>query len=184
MLLIGICTFFISSISFLPCELSVVVFQSSFNHLIDRMTERSNIVGDINVNVPTGITQNTNGPPIGKLIIDIYQIQILSFITKLSVRTKQTYAELFQEFCTSSTVHGTYFWAAPGSKATKVIWGFIVFCGIGSAAIIINNSFKDWEKHPIMTNVCQAPVEEINMPSLTICPMNDNRYVIEPRIRN
>ena len=92
------------------------------------------------------------------------------------VETSAPYAELFEKFCTSSTIHGTYFWFASGSSATKAIWGFIVLFGIVFSAIVINNSFEEWKKHPIMTNVRQAPVEEVDMPSLTICSMDDNRY--------
>ena len=100
------------------------------------------------------------------------------YIIKLDlveISTPSSYAELFEKFCTSSTIHGTYFWFASGSSTTKVIWGFIVLFGISFSAIVINNSFEEWKKHPIMTNVRQAPVEEVNMPSLTICSMDDNR---------
>ena len=86
-----------------------------------------------------------------------------------------SYAELFEKFCSSSTIHGTYFWYASGSGTSRVIWGFIVLFGIFLSAVLINNSFEEWKKHPIMTNVRQAPVEEINMPSLTICSLDDNR---------
>ena len=94
-------------------------------------------------------------------------------MTKLSVKNKESYSGLFEEFCNSSTIHGTYYWAS-NSNITKIIWGLIVFSGIGLAVFIIDSSFKDWEKHPIMTKVCQASVEQIKMPSITICPMEDN----------
>ena len=92
---------------------------------------------------------------------------------KLSVKNKKSFSELFEEFCDSSSIHGLHYWAS-NSIITKIIWGFIVFSGIGLAVFIIDNSFKDWATHPIMTQVSQASVEEINMPSLTICPMKDN----------
>lgn len=84
-------------------------------------------------------------------------------------------AELFQKFCSSSTIHGTYFWTESKSRLAKLAWGLIVFLGIISATFIINSSFKGWKDNPVITSVAQKSIEEISFPAITICPMDDTR---------
>ena len=52
------------------------------------------------------------------------------------------FAELFAKFCTSSTIHGTYFWITPHSIVSRMIWVLIVILGGFSATWIINESFR------------------------------------------
>ena len=49
--------------------------------------------------------------------------------------------------------------------------------GIVSAVTIINNSFEAWKDAPVITSVIQIPIESVPFPSVTICPMERNRYI-------
>ncbi len=37
--------------------------------------------------------------------------------------------ELFRQFCRSSTLHGTYFWAEARTAVGKLLWVFVVVMG-------------------------------------------------------
>ena len=86
--------------------------------------------------------------------------------------------DLFAKFCSSSTIHGTYFWNAARSPMARIAWGAIVLLGIISATWIINSSFKAWQEHPVITSVMQKSIEEIYFPAITICPLDDTRYTL------
>ena len=86
------------------------------------------------------------------------------------------FKELFDRFCWSSSIHGTYFWIGSNTTKAKVSWFIIVIMGIIMAIWIINNSFKAWREHPVVTSVMQKSIEEIHFPAITICPMDDTRY--------
>ena len=83
--------------------------------------------------------------------------------------------DLFKKFCNSSTIHGTYFWVESRSAMSKVMWGIIVFLGIASATLIIRSSFNSWDEHPVVTSVWQIPIEEVEFPAITICPLDDTK---------
>ena len=95
--------------------------------------------------------------------------------TAAATAEEERMAELFQKFCSSSTIHGTYFWTESKSRLAKLAWGLIVFLGIISATFIINSSFKGWKDNPVITSVAQKSIEEISFPAITICPMDDTR---------
>ena len=85
------------------------------------------------------------------------------------------FQELFAKFCSSSTIHGTYFCIASGSALSRCVWGLIVCLGIVSAGWIIHSSFDAWQKHPVITSVRQVSIEEIHFPAVTVCPLDDAR---------
>lgn len=84
------------------------------------------------------------------------------------------FQDLFKDFCSSSTIHGTYFWGSAKSQLSRLIWGFIVGFGIVSATLIIRSSFQAWKDNPVITAVMQIPIEKVNFPAITICPMDDS----------
>ena len=88
---------------------------------------------------------------------------------------KTPFEEVLAKFCTSSTIHGTYFWVAGGSFMSRMLWVLIVLMGIISATWIIRNSFHSWKEHPVITSVMQKSIEEIHFPAITICPQDDTR---------
>lgn len=84
------------------------------------------------------------------------------------------YRQLFQRFCDSSTIHGTYFWGQENkATAAKLVWIVIVFAGVSTSAIIINNSFSAWKLNPVITSVAQNAIEQVPFPSVTICPLGN-----------
>lgn len=85
---------------------------------------------------------------------------------------------LFRKFCSSSTIHGTYFWSESRSPVAKTLWGLIVLFGIVSATFIINSSFEGWKDNPVITSVMQKSIEEIPFPAITICPLDDTRFYL------
>eukprot|EP00094_Tigriopus_californicus_P011134 TCALIF_10745-PA protein Name:"Similar to ppk28 Pickpocket protein 28 (Drosophila melanogaster)" AED:0.17 eAED:0.17 QI:0/0/0/0.66/1/1/3/0/792 len=92
--------------------------------------------------------------------------------------------DLFHKFCSSSTIHGTYFWTESKSRLAKIAWGIIVLMGVLFAIFIINSSFKGWKDNPVVTSVMQKSIEEIPFPAITICPMDDTRFGYVERMAN
>ena len=97
------------------------------------------------------------------------------FEEELVTNAKNPFEEVFAKFCTSSTIHGTYFWITPSSPASRIVWFFIVILGVISAAWVIKESFTAWNEHPVVTSVMQKSIEEIHFPAITICPQDDTR---------
>ena len=87
---------------------------------------------------------------------------------------------MFEKFCASSTIHGTYFWSESRSPLAKAVWMAIVAIGIASATYIIRSSFKGWEDNPVITSVMQKSIEEIPFLAITICPLGNTRYLLTP----
>lgn len=81
----------------------------------------------------------------------------------------------WKEFCSSSTIHGTYFWSESHSLVVKLVWMIVVMAGIASAIFTINSSFEGWKKNPVITSVFQRPIESVPFLAITICPMDDTR---------
>ncbi len=85
--------------------------------------------------------------------------------------------DLFHKFCSSSTIHGTYFLTeTTTSRIARLGWAVVVFLGIIAATFIINRSFEGWKKNPIITSVAQKPIESIYFLAITICPLDDTRW--------
>ncbi len=82
---------------------------------------------------------------------------------------------LFHKFCSSSTIHGTYFWTATRSLIGKVFWMAMVFGGITMAAFLIKSSFAGWQDNPVITSVAQISIEEVPFPAITICPTDNTK---------
>ena len=85
--------------------------------------------------------------------------------------------ELFQKFCSTSSIHGTYFWYESRSISSKVIWALIVLVGMTLAALFIYKHNLSWQAHPVVTSVKQIPIGEVHFPAITICPRDHTRYV-------
>ena len=105
--------------------------------------------------------------------LDIVHCIFLTFFTEKAACNP--FQELFAKFCSSSTIHGTYFCIASGSALSRCVWGLIVCLGIVSAGWIIHSSFDAWQKHPVITSVRQVSIEEIHFPAVTVCPLDDAR---------
>ena len=88
-----------------------------------------------------------------------------------------TDSKLWHGFCNTSSIHGVNFISLHNSMLNKALWTLVVIGGIALAAVVINQSFEQWEKHPIITSVAQISIEQIESPSVTVCSLDDSRYV-------
>ena len=94
----------------------------------------------------------------------------------MSEMAQSSMKELFTKFCTSSTIHGTYFLGeSTTGKIARVVWLIVVIMGAVGSVIIINRTFEGWKKNPIITSVAQMPIESISFLAITICPLDDTR---------
>jgi len=83
-------------------------------------------------------------------------------------------SRLFRKFCSSSTIHGTYYWMETDSWAGRAFWLLVVFVGVVMAGFIIRSSFAGWKDNPVITSVAQKSIEAIPFPAITVCPTDDN----------
>ena len=89
---------------------------------------------------------------------------------------EQSLPEMLKTFSTTSTLHGISFVGTSASVLTKLLWLAIVILGLVLSIIGIDQCFKGWEANPVITAVWQVPIESTPFPSITICPIGDERY--------
>ena len=104
------------------------------------------------------------------MISNVSNYHIFVFIDK-----DISFKELLKSFSTTSTLHGISFVGTSGSVLTKLIWLAIVITGLVLSIIGIDQCFKGWEQNPVITAVWQVPIESTPFPSVTICPIGDER---------
>ena len=103
----------------------------------------------------------------------------------MSEEAQENIKELFSKFCNSSTIHGTYFLGeSTTGKVARFAWLIVVILGAVGSVIIINNTYEGWKANPIITSVAQLPIESISFLSITVCPLDDTRYVIKTQALN
>ncbi|XP_049542464.1 pickpocket protein 28-like [Anopheles darlingi] len=82
-------------------------------------------------------------------------------------------AEVFQEYCTSSSIHGVQYFDANGRTSCERFWWLVVFLlSMGGCCMLIYKTFCKWEESPIIVTFSEktTPVWEIPFPAITICP--------------
>jgi hypothetical protein len=84
----------------------------------------------------------------------------------------EEYAELWDKLRNSITIHGVYFIGESRTIIGKILWAIIVSFGIFGASVIMYDSYKFWGDHPVKTTITQIPIETVNFPSITICPLD------------
>ena len=77
--------------------------------------------------------------------------------------------EVLKQFLESSTIHGLHYISSTRS-ILKLTWILIIVAGFSVAAIIIYESFDNWNKNPITTTIETLPITEITLPKVTVCP--------------
>ena len=77
--------------------------------------------------------------------------------------------EYVKQFLDTSTIHGMS-WISRSRKYAKLFWISIVFGGFTGSLFLIQESFSNWNNHPITTTVETLPINEINFPNVTVCP--------------
>ena len=56
------------------------------------------------------------------------------------------------------------------NKLGKFAWCLVVFCCFSVAALLINDSYIDWQESPIATSITVLPLDGLDFPKVTVCP--------------
>ena len=83
--------------------------------------------------------------------------------------------DLWKTYSSTSTLHGMSFLGTSKSVSAKVLWLLIIVAGLILSSLGIHECLKGWEANPVITAVWQVPIESTPFPSITICPMGDER---------
>ena len=68
------------------------------------------------------------------------------------------------------SIHGIKYIGSASSKLESLAWFFIVIFQFGMAALLIYQVTDTWAKNPEVTVTDLVPAEEIDFPSVTLCP--------------
>ena len=80
--------------------------------------------------------------------------------------------ELIKEFLQSSTIHGLVY-IATTNHLTRLFWLATVLVGFTVAAVMIQQSFANWEANPVATTLESQPLSQLSFPKVTVCPPSD-----------
>ena len=80
--------------------------------------------------------------------------------------------ELIKEFLQSSTIHGLVY-IATTNHLTRLFWLTTVLVGFTVAAVMIQQSFANWEENPVATTLESHPLSQLSFPKVTVCPPSD-----------
>ena len=80
--------------------------------------------------------------------------------------------ELIKEFLQSSTIHGLVY-IATKNHLTRLFWLTTVLVGFTLAAVMIQQSFANWEANPVATTLESHPLSQLSFPKVTVCPPID-----------
>jgi len=61
------------------------------------------------------------------------------------------------------------------SISAKLLWFLIIVAGLILSSFGIHECLKGWEANPVITAVWQVPIESTPFPSITICPIGEER---------
>ena len=75
-----------------------------------------------------------------------------------------------REFLESSTIHGLVHISTAKSRSSRVAWLGIVVACFAMAIMMITNSYMEWQKSPVSTTITTHLIEELDFPSVTVCP--------------
>ena len=67
---------------------------------------------------------------------------------------------------------------SPQTKSAKILWLVVVCVGFIGAAILIGKSYQDWQENPIATSITTHPIDDLDFPSVTICPPRDSNTAL------
>ena len=80
--------------------------------------------------------------------------------------------ELIKEFLQSSTIHGLAY-IATTNHLKRLFWMTTVLVGFSVAAVMILQSFANWEANPVATTLESQPLSKLSFPKVTVCPPGD-----------
>ena len=82
---------------------------------------------------------------------------------------------ILDAFCLSTTLHGISYWHNATSTLAKCLWAFVTFCGVAFSAHFIYDANQGWQNDPTVTFVKTIPIQKIQFPAITVCPMDQTR---------
>ena len=69
-------------------------------------------------------------------------------------------------------------WFSLQTKSAKALWAVIVCLGFIGAGYLITKSYKDWQDNPIATSITTPPIDNLDFPTVTVCPPKDSNTAI------
>ena len=85
---------------------------------------------------------------------------------------------ILREFLENSTIHGLVHISTAKSHGAKAIWLAIVIACFTYAIHTINNSYGDLEKSPVSTTITTHLIDELEFPTVTVCPPRGSNTAI------
>ena len=86
-----------------------------------------------------------------------------------------SFKDVFRTFTANSTLHGISFLGTSRSLEARMLWLLIIISVLALSIIGIDQCVKGWESNPVITAVWQVPIESAPFPSITICPLEEER---------
>uniref|UniRef100_A0A182ML87 Pickpocket n=1 Tax=Anopheles culicifacies TaxID=139723 RepID=A0A182ML87_9DIPT len=97
-----------------------------------------------------------------------YQMQTFRKRLRRSVR-----AEVFQEYCANSSIHGVRYFDRDERPSCERFWWIVAFLlSMAGCGIMIYKTYVKWNQVPIIVTFSEktTPVWEMQFPAITICP--------------
>ncbi|XP_035895845.1 pickpocket protein 28-like isoform X1 [Anopheles stephensi] len=82
-------------------------------------------------------------------------------------------AEVFQEYCANSSVHGVRYFDRDGRTSCERFWWAVAFLlSMAGCGIMIYKTYVKWNQAPIIVTFSEktTPVWDMQFPAITICP--------------
>ena len=78
--------------------------------------------------------------------------------------------KLIQQFLENCTNHRLVHISTAKSRLARAAWLAIMVTCFATAIIMITSSYKEWQESPVSTTITTHPIEELDFPSVTVCP--------------
>ena len=60
---------------------------------------------------------------------------------------------------------------------TRFVWTVVVLFAVLLSGFFIYKHNIAWDENPVVTSVQQISIEQIEFPSITVCPLDQTRYM-------
>lgn len=79
---------------------------------------------------------------------------------------------LFEEFCSSTTIHGMHYIGASKTLLGRIGWMIAFVFSVLCCGMLIQNVYQKWDNNPVIVSFDDAPtpVWKIPFPAITVCP--------------
>ena len=76
-------------------------------------------------------------------------------------------------------MHGFKYWYTASTPTAQGLWAFVTFLGIALSAHFIYDANLRWQNDPTVTAIKTIPIQKIQFPAITICPIDQSRCLLE-----